>query len=75
MSQPANQYSGPERRKMPLSEEQIESIAERAAEKAMEKLTGHIYQEVGKSVISKLFYLVGACALGIWLWLKSKNLV
>ena len=60
---------------MPLSEEQIEAIAERAAEKAMEKLTGHIYQEVGKGVVSKLFYIVGASAIGMWLWLKSKNLV
>lgn len=68
-------YEGPERRKMPLSEEQIESIAERAAEKAMEKLTGHIYQEVGKGVVSKLFWLIGASAVGIGLWLKSKNLI
>jgi len=68
-------YDGRERRKMPLSEDQIESIAERAADKAMEKLTGHIYQEVGKGVISKLFWLVGACAIGLWLWLKAKNLI
>lgn len=68
-------YEGPERRKMPLSEDQIEAIAERAAEKAMGKLTGHIYQEVGKSVISKMFYLVGACAVGVGIWLKSKNLI
>lgn len=58
-----------------LSEEQIEMIAEKAAEKAIEKLTSHVYQEVGKSVVSKLFYIVGACALGIWLWLKSKGIV
>lgn len=68
-------YCGPERRRMPLSEEQIEAIAERAADKAMSKLTGHIYQEVGKNVISKLLYIVGACVIGIWLWFKSKNLL
>lgn len=68
-------YKGPERRRMPLSEEQIEAIAERAAVKAMGKLTGQIYQEVGKGVLSKLLYLVGACAIGLWLWLKSKNLI
>lgn len=68
-------YEGPERRKMPLSEEQIETIAERAAEKAVEKLTRHIYQEVGKNVVSKMFYLVGACAVGVCFWLKSKNLL
>lgn len=58
-----------------LSEEQIEMIAEKAAAKAIEKLTSHVYQEVGKSVVSKLFYIVGACAIGIWLWLKSKGIV
>lgn len=58
-----------------LSEEQIEMIAEKAAAKAIEKLTSHVYQEVGKSVASKLFYIVGACALGVWLWLKSKGIV
>jgi len=58
-----------------LTEEQIELIAEKAAEKAIEKLTSHVYQEVGKSVVSKLFYIVGACALGLWLWLKSKGII
>lgn len=58
-----------------LTEEQIDLIAEKAAEKAIEKLTSHVYQEVGKSVVSKLLYIVGACAIGIWLFLKSKGLV
>lgn len=58
-----------------LTEDQIEAIAEKAAEKAINKLTSHVYQEVGKSVVSKLFYLVGACAIGIFLWLKHKGLV
>ena len=58
-----------------LNEKQIEEIAEKAAQKAIEKLTSHIYQEVGKSIISKLFYIVGACSLGVYLWLKSKGIV
>ena len=58
-----------------LTEDQIELIAEKAAEKAIEKLTSHVYQEVGKSVVSKLFYIVGACAIGLYLWLKSKGIV
>lgn len=68
-------YQGPERRRTQLDAAQIEIIAERAAEKAMEKLTGHIYQEVGKGVLSKLFWLIGASAVGVGLWLKSKNLI
>lgn len=58
-----------------LSEEQIEMIAEKAAEKAIEKLTGRIYQEVGKSVVSKLTYLVGAVTVGIYLWLRHKGVL
>jgi hypothetical protein len=58
-----------------LNEKQIEEIAEKAAQKAIEKLTSHIYQEVGKSIVSKLFYIIGACSLGVYLWLKSKGIV
>lgn len=53
----------------------IEEIAEKAAEKAIAKLTEHVYQEVGKSVVSKAFYIIGACTLGLYLWLKSKGTI
>lgn len=53
----------------------IEEIAERAAEKAIEKLTNHVYQEVGKSVVSKFVYIVGACSVGLYLWMKSKGVI
>ena len=53
----------------------IEEIAEKAAEKAIEKLTAHVYQEVGKSVVSKALYIIGACAIGLYLWLKSKGII
>lgn len=60
----------------PFSDEAaLEKIAERAAEKAIKKLTNHVYQEVGKSVISKFVYIVGACSLGLYLWLKSKGVI
>lgn len=58
-----------------LDDSELEKIAERAAEKAIEKLTTHVYQEVGKSVISKFVYVVGACSLGLYLWLKSKGVI
>lgn len=59
----------------PLDDSEIEKIAEKAAEKAIEKLTNHVYQEVGRSVISKFVYIVGACSLGLYLWLKSKGVI
>ena len=65
-------YGGQERRtRSALSEEEIEDIAERAAEKAMLKMTNQLYQEVGKGIISKLLYLVGIIAVGLWAWLHQ----
>ena len=58
-----------------LNDTAIEQIAERAAEKAIEKLTNHVYQEVGKSVVSKFVYIVGACSVGLYLWMKSKGVI
>jgi hypothetical protein len=51
----------------------IEEIAERAAEKAVEKLTSHLYQEVGRSILSKLFYIFGIFIIGAALWLRDKG--
>jgi ribosome recycling factor len=58
-----------------LTEEQIEEIAERAAERAMQKLTDHMYKQVGKSVVSKLFWIVGVISVGLYLWLKQKGVI
>lgn len=49
----------------PLTEEEIEMIAEKAAEKAVAKMTGLMYQEVGKTVIKRFFWFVGLLAVGI----------
>lgn len=76
MTEHANDYNGPERREQAhLSEKQIDDIAEKAAEKAIEKLTGDIYKSVGKSVVSKMLWIIGACAVGSWLWMKKTGLV
>lgn len=60
---------------IPLTDEQIEEIAEKAAEKAIEKLTGDVYKAVGKSVVEKAIWIVGAISLGIWLYLKKIGIV
>jgi hypothetical protein len=59
----------------PLTDKQVEAIAERAAEKAVSKLTNHVYQEVGRSVVQKSLYILGACAIGVYIWLKSHGYV
>lgn len=47
-----------------LTDEQIEAIAERAAEVAFEK----IYKEVGKSVLTRLAWMAGAAVVGFFIW-------
>ena len=71
-----DEYTGPERRsRLHITDEQIEDIAEKAAEKAIEKLTGDVYKAVGKSVVSKFLWIVGASAVGVWIWVKKAGLV
>ena len=71
-----DEYSGPERRgETYISDEQIEEIAEKAAAKAIEKLTGDVYKAVGKLVVSKFLWIVGASAVGVWIWAKKNGLV
>lgn len=59
----------------PLTEAQIEEIAERAANKSVAKLTDQVYREVGKNVLQKFTYVVGAIAVALFLWLQSKGLI
>ena len=51
-------------REVQLTDEQIEAIAERAAEVAFEK----IYKEVGKSVLTRLAWMAGAAVVGFFIW-------
>lgn len=52
-----------------LSEAQIDAIAERAAEVALNK----VYTEVGKNVLKKLAWLTGAAVVGLAMWLAGHN--
>lgn len=62
-------WDGNERRSTALTESQIEAIAERAAEVALEK----VYASVGKSVINKFLWLVGAAALAVYAYMQGKG--
>ncbi len=54
-------------REVQLTDEQIEAIAERAAEVAFEK----IYKEVGKSVLTRLAWMTGAAVIGLFMWVGA----
>lgn len=54
---------------MPLTDEQIDAIAEKAAEKALAK----VYEEVGRRVVKRILWIVGAVALGLISLLSLKS--
>lgn len=56
-----------------LTEEQIDEIAEKAAEKAVAKMTNIIYQEVGKGVINRLLWFVGVAAVAFYAFAEGKG--
>ena len=56
-----------------LTEEEIEEIAEKAATKALAKMETHLYTMVGKSVLSKPFYVVGMIAVAAYFYLHSNG--
>jgi hypothetical protein len=57
-----------ERRATPhLTQEQIEAIAERAAEVALER----VYTQIGKSVVNKFLWVIGALALAAFAYFKG----
>ena len=48
-----------------LREEQIEAIAERASNKAIDKMATYVYLEIGKGVVSKVFKIIGIIAVSM----------
>lgn len=71
-----DEYDGPERRRTPLlTEDQIEQIAERAAELAVKRVTEQAYAAVGKSIVEKVMWILGVCAVSLFFWLASKGAI
>lgn len=52
-----------------LTEHDIDEIAEKAAERALEK----VYTEVGKSVLKKAAWLAGIVVIGFFMWLAGNG--
>ena len=50
-----------------LTEADIDRIAEKAANRALEK----VYAEVGKSVSKKLMWIMGVVSISLVVWLSS----
>jgi hypothetical protein len=54
-----------------LTDAHINAIADRAADRALEK----VYAQVGASVIKKLMWILGVIALAVFAWLSGKGIV
>jgi len=52
-----------------LTEADIDRIAEKAADRALEK----VYANVGKSVARKLLWIIASVSLGLMVWLSSSG--
>jgi tetrahydromethanopterin S-methyltransferase subunit G len=52
-----------------LTEAQIDAIVDRAVEKTFNR----VYQEVGKSILTKMAWLTGAAVVGLFMWLGGHN--
>jgi hypothetical protein len=63
-----------ERRNITLTHEQLNEIAEMAADKAVEKITGRVYQEIGKTFVNKMIWIIGAILTGAAFYLNSKGI-
>jgi hypothetical protein len=63
-------WDGQDRReRVQLTPEQIEEIAKKAVEIAFKEM----YAEVGKSIVKKLFWIVGVLAVSLMVWLSAKG--
>jgi len=68
------EYKGPERRRdVHLSARQIERIVEKAAERAVQQMLDSGYKAVGRNVVEKGMWIIGAVAIGIFSYLASKG--
>ena len=54
---------------MNLTDDQIDIIAERAAQRALQI----VYAEVGKGIMKKLAWLIGVVVVGAAAWLGGKG--
>lgn len=54
-----------------LTHDQIEEIASRAADKAIDRITQQVYQQVGRSVINKLIWIAGSLSVAFYIWFSD----
>ena len=58
-----------------ITDEEIELIAEKAAEKAVAKMTTMVYREVGRTIVHRFFWIVGLSAVGLYVYLQQRGII
>jgi hypothetical protein len=54
----------------PLSEAEMDAIAERAADRALKK----VYEQIGKSVAQKIYWFIGVAVVGMMMLLAGNGM-
>jgi len=54
----------------PLSDAEMNAIAERAADRALEK----VYEQIGKSVAQKIYWFIGVAVVGMMMLLAGNGI-
>lgn len=58
-----------------MTEEDVERVAEMAANKAVNKMATEAYQAIGKGVVNRFLWIVGVITVGFAAWLHSKGVI
>lgn len=64
-----------DRRRVVLSESQVNQIAEKAADLAVKKVTDEAFKQVGKRVIEKFLWIVGVAAVALFVYLTKTGAI
>ncbi len=56
-----------------LTDAEIDLIAEKAAEKAVAKMTTMAYREIGQTIVQKFFWIIGLMVVGGYVYMQQKG--
>lgn len=56
---------------MPMSDTELDRLAERAADRAVKKITEEAYREVGKRTLRGMTYIAGVLTVAAVIWLSN----
>ncbi len=51
-----------------MTDTEMDQLAEKAADKAVAKITANFYQEIGESVVKKVTFLIGVIVVGLYVF-------